>query len=336
MRFLIAEDDRIWRRLEQSIVDAAGYQHVTAESWPKVISLLRENRFERMILDLSLASNSESGIEALQFITQLTPPDALVICTHYTNKLLRDCYSLPFVKNVIPKSRISDHFDEIVRFLDQRITHDRLQSIIMADLIGGVSKMGSGVDVSTARDGQRTVFVVHGRDSVARDAMFALLRALGLNPLEWSEAIRMVGKGAPFIGDVLDAAFQRAAAVIVLLTGDDEARLLRKYVVRDDPTYERRLTSQPRPNVLFEAGLAFGKNPDRTILVQFADVRPFSDIAGRHILRFRGTVGDRNELATRLETAKCAIKREGKDWLTAGNFEKVLEPVKSPSRKRRA
>jgi predicted nucleotide-binding protein len=60
----------------------------------------------------------------------------------------------------------------------------------------------------------RTVFVVHGRNQAARKAMFAFLRAVGLNPLEWSEAIALTGSGSPYIGDILEAAFSRAQAVV--------------------------------------------------------------------------------------------------------------------------
>lgn len=333
MHFLIAEDDSVWQRLEQSMVSAAGYQQITAASWPKVVSLLRQNRFDRMIVDLSLAESSESGIEALQFIARLNPPDTLVICTYSSNKFLESCYSLPFVKHVIPKSRISEHFDEIIRFFNGQISREELQAIVLEDL--GASMMAMHPAGPVAKESRQTVFVVHGRDALARQEMFAFLRALGLNPLEWSAAIRMTGKGAPHIGEVLDTAFHRAAAVVVLLTGDDEARLLKKYVTKTDPTLEKVLTSQPRPNVLFEAGLAFGKKPDRTILVQFTEVRPFSDVAGRHIVHFRGSPSDRNELATRLETAGCAVRREGKDWLTAGNFKNVCRVAKLSGRRRK-
>src|SRR5437016_10589538 len=34
------------------------------------------------------------------------------------------------------------------------------------------------------------VFVVHGRDTRLRDELYTFLRALGLNPIEWSQAIR--------------------------------------------------------------------------------------------------------------------------------------------------
>ncbi|WP_375790108.1 TIR domain-containing protein [Bradyrhizobium sp. Pha-3] len=42
-----------------------------------------------------------------------------------------------------------------------------------------------------------------------------------------------------------------------------------------DPEHERTLTAQARPNVLFEAGMAFGKIPKNTILVQFLRSTPF-------------------------------------------------------------
>ena len=82
-----------------------------------------------------------------------------------------------------------------------------------------------------ARAGRRrgnTVFVVHGRDTSAREAVFAFLRALGLKPLEWSQAIRLVRRGSPYVGEILEAAFREAAAVVVLLTPDDVGGLASK------------------------------------------------------------------------------------------------------------
>ena len=71
----------------------------------------------------------------------------------------------------------------------------------------------------------REVFIVHGRNEAAREAMFEFLRALDLHPLEWSESITDTGKASPYIGEILDAAFSRAHAIVVLFTPDDEARL---------------------------------------------------------------------------------------------------------------
>ena len=69
------------------------------------------------------------------------------------------------------------------------------------------------------------VFVVHGRNLGARDAMFTFLRSLGLHPLEWPGAVAATGKSSPYIGEILDGAFNVAQAVVVLFTPDDEARL---------------------------------------------------------------------------------------------------------------
>jgi hypothetical protein len=74
-----------------------------------------------------------------------------------------------------------------------------------------------------------SVFVVHGRDQKARDAMFEFLRAIALQPIEWTQAVKATKKGAPYVGEVLNAAFDKAAAVVVLLTPDDEARLKKKF-----------------------------------------------------------------------------------------------------------
>jgi hypothetical protein len=66
------------------------------------------------------------------------------------------------------------------------------------------------------RTDPRKIFVVHGRNSQARDAMFTFLRAIGLDPIEWSEAVRLTQKPNPFIGEILDTAFHYAQAVLVL------------------------------------------------------------------------------------------------------------------------
>ena len=51
--------------------------------------------------------------------------------------------------------------------------------------------------VSKPSTDTREVFVVHGRNQEARRAMFEFLRAIGLYPLEWIEAVRATGKPMP-------------------------------------------------------------------------------------------------------------------------------------------
>ena len=180
----------------------------------------------------------------------------------------------------------------------------------------------------------REVFVVHGRNIAARNALFDFLRAIELSPLEWGVAVQSTGKASPYIGEILDAAFSRAHAVVVLFTPDDEARLREAFHKVGDPPHETELTGQARPNVLFEAGMAMSRSEDRTVLVEVGQLRPFSDVAGRHLIRLDASTQCRQELAKRLETAGCPINLNGTDWHSAGDFESALvatEEVSSES-----
>jgi hypothetical protein len=79
-------------------------------------------------------------------------------------------------------------------------------------------------------------------------------------------------------------------------------------------------SGQARPNVLFEAGLALGAHPEKTVIVQVGKVRPFSDIAGKHLVRL-GEDRGRNDLANRLKRLGCLVEMTGDDWMKAGYFE---------------
>ena len=173
----------------------------------------------------------------------------------------------------------------------------------------------------------REVFVVHGRNLVARDALFEFLRAIDLHPLEWSEVVQTTGKASPYIGEILYAAFSRSHAVVVLFTPDDEARLKSEFQRRNDPPHETQLTGQARPNVLFEAGMAMGRFPERTALVEIGRLRPFTDIDGLHAIRMDGSTQQRQVLAQRLRTAGCPVNLDGTAWHTAGRFEEALTPI---------
>lgn len=163
------------------------------------------------------------------------------------------------------------------------------------------------------------VFVVYGRDRNLRDSMFSFLRALGLNPIEWETAAAWTGEAAPYVGTILDVAFRRVQAVVVMLTPDEAARL--RPELADGPNDRDAVEGyQARPNVLFEAGMAMGLHPERTIIVTIGETRVFSDIGGRTTIRLTSGPDGRNALANRLKTAGCAVDTSGADWLTKGSF----------------
>jgi len=166
----------------------------------------------------------------------------------------------------------------------------------------------------------RAVFVVHGRDAAARIALWSFLEDLGLHPLEWNEGVVATGHATPFTGQVLEAAFQLAQAVVVLMTPDDEARLHTDLHGEHEPDYERHLTCQARPNVLFEAGMAFGSHPERTVIVEIGILRPVSDLAGRNVVRIGKTKGPLEALVTRLEAAGCPVDRSSGSWTDTARF----------------
>jgi predicted nucleotide-binding protein len=125
---------------------------------------------------------------------------------------------------------------------------------------------------------------VHGRNERVRKEFFDFLRALDLDPIEWSAALAATGKASPYVGEILDRAFQSAKAVIVLLTPDDEVKLSEELWSSQEKDDEKQFHLQARPNVLFEAGMSFGRDPDHTLLIDVGTVKAFSDIGGRHIL----------------------------------------------------
>ena len=59
--------------------------------------------------------------------------------------------------------------------------------------------------------------------------MFSFLRALGLQPIEWDQAIQLTGTGSPYIGEILNAALNDAQAIVVLMTLDEITYLRSEY-----------------------------------------------------------------------------------------------------------
>jgi predicted nucleotide-binding protein len=175
----------------------------------------------------------------------------------------------------------------------------------------------------------RKVFVIHGRNTAARDAVFAYLNALGLKPIEWREAVALTGSGAPTTREIVEAGMRAAQAVVGVLTGDDEVHLRPEFHKSSgEMSHELNSTRQARPNVLFELGMAFAFHPKRVMLVQIGpDLRPASDLIGIDVVTCddaRAVRKLREALRDRLKDAKCTVRRQ-KSHLRVGNFAKALQ-----------
>lgn len=164
------------------------------------------------------------------------------------------------------------------------------------------------------------VYVVYGYNLAVRDAMYAFLEALNLQPITREAAVSWTGEASPFADRIIDAAFKHAQAVVVLFTGDDRVRLHEKLRKRSEGAHEKTFQFQPRQDQIFEAGYAFGHSPERTILVQVGQMQLFSDIDGRYIPNFTGKEHERRDLINRLKSAGCIVNDSGDAWRSAGNF----------------
>jgi predicted nucleotide-binding protein len=150
------------------------------------------------------------------------------------------------------------------------------------------------------------VFIVHGRNESAKRSLQQCLRHWGLEVVDFAAVSAELG-GTPFVGQVLRAALGSVQAVIVLLTPDEYSTLDLGFFFPADKPHER-MRWQPRPNVIFEAGMAMALDEQRTLLVAIgAKQGLFSDLSGRHVLELDDSPDSMRTLGKKLESAGCAL-----------------------------
>ena len=171
--------------------------------------------------------------------------------------------------------------------------------------------------------------VIYGHDQEANGALFDWLRAIGLEPREWSQLVQAAGSGSPYIGQVLGRAFEQAQAVIALFTPDE-------YVIAKDadPSDPSAWRLQARPNVLIKAGMALVTHPSRTVLATLGNLELPSDLAGRHYVRLSHTDPEPlHDLANRLQAAGCDTDTSGAHWLKPSRFPDRTHATRLPAAK---
>jgi len=158
----------------------------------------------------------------------------------------------------------------------------------------------------------KKVFVIFGRNTHLRDKLYSFLKNLGLTPIDWEMAIKKTSAGTPYPGDILDVAFNEAQCVLALHTPDEFVELKSEF----SKSEEAEKGEQPRPNVIFETGMALAKWPKRTIIIEFGNLRPFSDILGRYSVKFQDTFDNfekQKELVHRMYKAGCEFDCKQKE-----------------------
>jgi predicted nucleotide-binding protein len=221
-------------------------------------------------------------------------------------------------RRMLPFSRGVDH------------THDLL-------FAQETSPAGSEVPAKTQADPKK-VFIIHGRNMAAAKEIGRYLRALGLEPINFGE-LRGKMKGTPTVADIISRGMEEAQGVLALFTGDEWAVLRPEH--RQDHDRGAQLSRwQARPNVLFEAGMAFGRDRERVVFVLLGQVELFTDVEGIHVLRPNNDAsGARDILRRTLSSMGCAIN-DSSQWMTEGDFEGCLlyrgaeEDPADPFRKR--
>ncbi|MFT3773027.1 MAG: nucleotide-binding protein [Minicystis sp.] len=185
--------------------------------------------------------------------------------------------------------------------------------------------------MTTQKPDPKKVFIIHGRNMDARKEMGIFLRALGLTPLFFEE-VRMRLGGSPTIGEVVLEGMKQAWGVIALFTPDEYTEL-RPDHRREGESGDAVQRWQSRPNVLFEAGMAIGRDPERkrVLLVKLGNVSLASDFDGIHFFRpTNDAKGDRYLLKETLKASGCDVV-ESPAWLHDGDFETPIKKLSEVS-----
>ena len=168
---------------------------------------------------------------------------------------------------------------------------------------------------------RKNVLIISGKDQKLTGDIRHFLRTIGLRPVEPQGRFP---RGVSDPHEALQTAINASCAIVVVLTGEDEARLLQQwYISDDDKEYELKSYPQPRLNVLFGAGFAFAKRPSRnkTILVKRGRIRLCRYFEGhRFLVELDDSFEQRYSFIKMLRGVGCAVDLSSNEWLDVGDF----------------
>ena len=168
-----------------------------------------------------------------------------------------------------------------------------------------------------------SVFIIHGRNLKALDAIVKFIETFDLTWLDMEKARELTGKASPTIFEKVHKGIEEAQAVVILFTPDEQAGLRNQFA---NSNGDREAGFQPRPNVLYEAGVAFAiARQERTIFIKMGKTRAVSDLAGIEYIELTNGRKERRNFAKALKDAGLPIDLS-KDYFNpevSGNFEFV-------------
>jgi predicted nucleotide-binding protein len=190
-----------------------------------------------------------------------------------------------------------------------------------------------------ATSDKKKVFIIHGRNKAARVAVEHFLNSLDLKPLDFDQLA--ADMGTEFVGNIVLEGLKRAHGIVVLFTPDEFAAL--HPLLHEKPEHDPSRW-QSRPNVIFEAGIAFGIARGRSVLATMgSNVSLFSDVKGLHIARLDNTEDSRKKFRQKLIGTGCDVDQRADSYTDparSGDFEapvagllgvSPLDPFRCPS-----
>ncbi len=223
-----------------------GQEAIQASSWRDALSLLRTGSFSAFILDLHLGVTIEDGLVLLSIMQEegLVVPTAIVSFSADLPGVAGRCFPYSFVHEVIPKTRFHEYSFPFQRFV--RIHAAPQEGPAMADY--------------------SHVFVIHGRDTVTRDRIVAILAGLRLIPIVLE---REATSGRTIIE--LVEQFSEVHYAVAIMTADDVGTLA---------DAADSLAPRARQNVIFEIGYLMARLGRERIMIMREDVEIPSDLSG--------------------------------------------------------
>ena len=219
-------------------------------------------------------------------------------------------------------------FNRIEQNWDSRVSNQTLYSMFKNDIDKHIESIFKEINKNMENENEpsnrKKIFIIQGRNSPANKKMRTFIHDISLEPMDFSEARGYTGKPSPSVPEIIDAAFSNAQALIVFMTPDDIGFLDEKYRSSTDPDEETEPRHRCRQNVVFEAGMAMGRDPNRVVFVDLGNVKKWSDLI-THYVRISEEGKWKADLINRLKDAGCKINIKGDSYMQNYDFMSTIK-----------